>query len=118
MCAHGAIPERNKTKCSTPTAEAIKQQERELFKERGLEAKPFGVVATLWLSGGNTRTTMNTSPYVPLLVFATQKQVCCILTEYDDCLRVFKEPGIGTFGDWLEYYNNLDVSPFLEALKP
>ena len=21
-----------------------------------------------------------------------------------------------TFGDWLEYYNNLDVSPFLEAL--
>ena len=21
-----------------------------------------------------------------------------------------------TFGDWLEYYNNLDVSPFLKAL--
>ena len=22
-----------------------------------------------------------------------------------------------TFGDWLEYYNNLDVAPFLEALQ-
>ena len=22
-----------------------------------------------------------------------------------------------TFGDWLEYYNNLDVTPFFEALE-
>ena len=22
-----------------------------------------------------------------------------------------------TFGDWLEYYSNLDVTPFLEALE-
>ena len=36
--------------------------------------------------------------------------------EYEGCKRVFRERGMRTFGDWLEYYNNLDVSPFLEAL--
>ena len=36
--------------------------------------------------------------------------------EYGGCKRVFRERGMRTFGDWLEYYNNLDVSPFLEAL--
>ena len=36
--------------------------------------------------------------------------------EYEACKRVFREQGMQTFGDWLEYYNNLDVSPFLEAL--
>ena len=36
--------------------------------------------------------------------------------EYDDCKRVFNERGMKTFRDWLEYYNNLDVAPFLEAL--
>ena len=36
--------------------------------------------------------------------------------EYEGCKRVFRERGMQTFGDWLEYYNNLDVSPFLEAL--
>ena len=36
--------------------------------------------------------------------------------EYEDCKRVFQERGMQTFGDWLEYYNNLGVSPFLEAL--
>ena len=39
------------------------------------------------------------------------------LKEYDDCYRIFKERGMQTFGDWLEYYNNLDVAPFLEALQ-
>ena len=39
------------------------------------------------------------------------------LKEYDDCHRLFKERGMQTFGDWLEYYNNLDVAPFLEALQ-
>ena len=39
------------------------------------------------------------------------------LNEYDDCHRIFKERGMQTFGDWLEYYNNLDVAPFLEALQ-
>ena len=39
------------------------------------------------------------------------------LKEYDDCHRIFKELGMQTFGDWLEYYNNLDVAPFLEALQ-
>ena len=39
------------------------------------------------------------------------------LKEYDDCHRIFKERGMKTFGDWLEYYNNLDVAPFLEALQ-
>ena len=39
------------------------------------------------------------------------------LPEYADCHRVFRERGMRTFGDWLEYYNNLDVAPFLEALQ-
>ena len=39
------------------------------------------------------------------------------LKEYDACHRVFRERGMQTFGDWLEYYNNLDVAPFLEALQ-
>ena len=39
------------------------------------------------------------------------------LKEYDDRHRIFKERGMQTFGDWLEYYNNLDVAPFLEALQ-
>ena len=39
------------------------------------------------------------------------------LKEYDDCHRIFKERGMQTFGDWLEYYNNLDVAHFLEALQ-
>ena len=38
--------------------------------------------------------------------------------EYDECKRVFQERGMQTFGDWLEYYNNLDVSTlFLETLE-
>ena len=37
--------------------------------------------------------------------------------EYADCKRIFRERGMKTFGDWLEYYNNLDVAPFLEALQ-
>ena len=39
------------------------------------------------------------------------------LKEYDDCHRIFREQGMQTFGDWLKYYNNLDVAPFLEALQ-
>ena len=39
------------------------------------------------------------------------------LKEYDDCHRIFRERGMQTFGDWLKYYNNLDVAPFLEALQ-
>ena len=37
--------------------------------------------------------------------------------EYEGCQRIFQERGMRTFGDWLEYYNNLDVAPFLEALQ-
>ena len=37
--------------------------------------------------------------------------------EYADCQRIFQERGMKTFGDWLEYYNNLHVAPFLEALQ-
>ena len=39
------------------------------------------------------------------------------LKEYDDCHRIFREKGMQTFGDWLEYYNNLDIAPFLETLQ-
>ena len=38
-------------------------------------------------------------------------------SEYEECKRVFQERGMQTFGDWLEYYNNLDVTPFLETLE-
>ena len=37
--------------------------------------------------------------------------------EYEECKRVFEERGMRTFGDWLEYYKNLDVTPFLETLE-
>ena len=37
--------------------------------------------------------------------------------EYDACKRVFQERGMQTFGNWLEYYNNLDVTPFLETIE-
>jgi len=37
--------------------------------------------------------------------------------EWEECQRVFKEQGMRTFGDWLCYYNNLDVGPGLEALE-
>ena len=37
--------------------------------------------------------------------------------EYDEYKRFFQERGTQTFGDWLEYYNNLDVTPFLETLE-
>ena len=37
--------------------------------------------------------------------------------EYEECKRVFQERGMQTFGDWSEYYNNLDVTPFLETLE-
>ena len=37
--------------------------------------------------------------------------------EYEGCLRVFQERGTKTLADWLEYYNNLAVGPFLEALE-
>ena len=40
-----------------------------------------------------------------------------IPAEYDECKRVFQERGMQTFGDWLEYYNNLDVTPFLETIE-
>ena len=37
--------------------------------------------------------------------------------EYEECKRVFEEREMQTFGDWLEYYNNLDVTPFVETLE-
>ena len=39
------------------------------------------------------------------------------LKEYDACHRIFRDLGMQTVGDWLKYYNNLDVAPFLEALQ-
>ena len=37
--------------------------------------------------------------------------------EIEDCQHIFQERGMQTFADWLRYYNNLDVGPFLEALE-
>ena len=39
------------------------------------------------------------------------------LSEFAKCKRTFKENGMRTFADWLRYYNNLDVSPRIEALE-
>ena len=39
----------------------------------------------------------------------------CTEAEYEECKRIFQERGMSTFGDWLEYYNRLDVEPFLLA---
>ena len=39
------------------------------------------------------------------------------LSEWKACKKLFKEKGMKTFKDWLEYYNNLDVAPGLEALQ-
>jgi hypothetical protein len=35
--------------------------------------------------------------------------------EWRQCKKIFKERNMRTFADWLEYYNNLDVEPFIEA---
>ena len=39
------------------------------------------------------------------------------LSEFISCRKPFREKGMRTFRDWLEYYNNLDVAPGLEALE-
>ena len=36
---------------------------------------------------------------------------------FEDCQHIFQERGMKTFADWLRYYNNLDVGPFVEALE-
>lgn len=37
--------------------------------------------------------------------------------DYQTCLRIWKEKKMSSLRDWLVYYNNLDVKPFLEALE-
>lgn len=37
--------------------------------------------------------------------------------EWEACNRLFVEKGMKTLTDWLRYYNNLDVTPVLEALE-
>lgn len=39
------------------------------------------------------------------------------MKEYEDCQRVFRERGMKTLADWLHFYNNLAVEPFLDALE-
>ena len=39
------------------------------------------------------------------------------LSEWVACKRLFKERGMRTFADWLQYYNSLVVAPGLEALE-
>ena len=46
-----------------------------------------------------------------------QNSFALTLKECEECKRVFEERGMKTFGDWLEYYNNLDVTPFVETLE-
>ena len=46
-------------------------------------------------------------------------KACHLLTreQWEDCNRVYRERGMESFADWLRYYNNLDVTPGLEALE-
>ena len=39
------------------------------------------------------------------------------LSEFIGCRKLFRQKGMRTFRDWLEYYNNLDVAPGLQALE-
>ena len=38
------------------------------------------------------------------------------LKEWQSCKRIFRDRGMIALSDWLRYYNDLDVQPFLEAL--
>ena len=55
----------------------------------------------------------------PYLAWYSQLKGGYVLSpkEYEGCQRIVQERGMRTFGDWLEYYNNLDVALFLEALQ-
>ena len=46
-----------------------------------------------------------------------KKEYVLTREEWEGCKRTFEEKGMKTFKDWLEYYNNLDVAPGLEALE-
>ena len=39
------------------------------------------------------------------------------LKRYDELKQLWKEKGWTCFGDYLEYYNNLDVGPFVDAVE-
>ena len=52
-----------------------------------------------------------------MLVFKTKNKFVLSPEEFEDCQNIFQERGMKTFADWLRYYNNLDVGPFLEALE-
>lgn len=39
------------------------------------------------------------------------------LREWKECKKLFKAKGMKTFADWLQYYNNEDIAPELEALQ-
>ena len=46
-----------------------------------------------------------------------KKEYVLTREEWEGCKQVFEEKGMKTFKDWLEYYNNQDVAPGLEALE-
>jgi hypothetical protein len=35
--------------------------------------------------------------------------------EFQECKKIFREKNMTRFADWLKYYNDLDVEPFIEA---
>jgi len=37
--------------------------------------------------------------------------------EWEYCKKLYEEKGMKTFKDWLEYYNNIDVIPGIEAME-
>ena len=78
--------------------------------------KTYGVKQTKWFDSTEKLDYKGLPPY---RCWYSQFKNSFVLTpkEYDDCKQTFQEQGMQTFGDWLEYYKNLDVTPFLEALE-
>ena len=72
---------------------------------------PYG-----WFDGADKLDYKGLPPY---WCWYSQLRNSFVLTpaEYEECKRVFQDRGMKTFGDWLKYYNNLDVTPFLETLE-
>ena len=40
-----------------------------------------------------------------------------IAEKHKQLLQIWKDNNMSTFKDWLVYYNNLDVEPFVDALS-
>ena len=70
-------------------------------------------------NGLTAQTNLTTKASPPYWCWYSQLRNSFALTpeQYKECKHVFEERGMQPFRDRLEYYNNLDVTPFLEKMK-